>query len=204
MSNSSDGDAPVWGHWIGEAFVPLPKTPLRLAGYGRPPFEVVRPDRSTILVVIRYGEAKHVDAVMQRIASERTRQIIEKQYTQDHDDLHVGGELALGAAAYAALAAWTRPGDDAGRSPHVAALWGRVPGMQSAVAELWPFDAGEFRPSDRARMLVKAAAMIVAELERIDRLDRRPAPPSLPDATGTSGATASSSATAADPAPAAP
>lgn len=70
-------------------------------------------------------------------------------YIAKHDDTHVHEELAR-AGAYYAL------------PPHI-----RV-----NFPELWPFEPEAFKPSpqDRLRELVKAGAMIAAEIDRQLRL----------------------------------
>lgn len=82
------------------------------------------------------------------VAAERKRQIDVKGWSLAHDDLHTGGELAMAGATYAVLGS--------GRSvPH---------GM-------WPWrNEGEWpKPETRRHDLVRAAALIVAEIERLDR-----------------------------------
>ena len=77
------------------------------------------------------------------IEEERNRQITHEGYSFDHDDRHTGGEIALAAAAYAA-----------------------------EISKVWPWDSGTFKPSgDRIRNLVKAGALVVAEIERIQRAE---------------------------------
>lgn len=79
------------------------------------------------------------------VLAERKRQIESEGWSADHDDQHVGGGLAKAAACYAL-----------GRS---------------TIAEtvLWPWDWGWWKPKDRRRDLVRAGALIIAELERLDR-----------------------------------
>ena len=88
------------------------------------------------------------------IAEERQRQIEVEGYTPDHDDQHGYGELAMAAMCYAMLPIW-RPAE---------------------MAPLgWPWSSPEpmngFKPTpdDRIRELVKAAALCVAEIERLQR-----------------------------------
>lgn len=77
------------------------------------------------------------------IAVERARQIAEEGWTADHDDAHDNGELADAAACYAR-------------------------GKQ--MSAVWPWDDKWWKPGpDRRGQLVKAAALIVAEIERLDR-----------------------------------
>lgn len=89
------------------------------------------------------------------VLSERRRQVEAKGWTPEHDDLHRLGEIAWAAAAYAESASRTHP------SPRPPAVW--------------PWRRDEWKPSTPRRNLVKAGALILAEIERRDRL---PAPPS--------------------------
>jgi len=87
------------------------------------------------------------------IAIERARQCIEEGWTPQHDDGHTAGELAKAAACYA-----TPP--DA-RTDVYGFLW----------PETW--DAPTWwkpTPDDRIRELVKAGALIAAEIDRLRRL----------------------------------
>jgi hypothetical protein len=83
------------------------------------------------------------------VAAERRRQIEAEDWTPEHDDEHEDGELALAGAAYAVVG-YT----DAG--PSEAPAW-------------WPWDAEWWKPKDKRRNLVKAAALLLAEIERLDR-----------------------------------
>lgn len=87
------------------------------------------------------------------IAAERQRQIDAEGWTPEHDDEHTDGALAKAAACYAA----PRMHAD----PRIATPIG------------WPgdWDFKWWRPTDRRRDLVKAGALIVAEIERLDRHD---------------------------------
>ncbi|MBE2178899.1 MAG: hypothetical protein IAE97_00300 [Chthoniobacterales bacterium] len=87
------------------------------------------------------------------IQTERERQVSAEGYTTAHDDTHAKGELAFCAAAYS-----YRAGEQS-----------RYPGLNhdSPIAG-WPFPDG-WKPSGRIRNLVKAAALIVAEIERLQR-----------------------------------
>lgn len=74
---------------------------------------------------------------------ERHRQVAEEGYSPEHDDEHDEGQLAKAAAAYA-----------------LAGLRFELP---------WPWPWKGFKPSDRRCNLVKAGALIIAEIERLDR-----------------------------------
>lgn len=94
------------------------------------------------------------------IAAERARQISAEGWTPEHDDEHRRGEMANAAAAYARRAGALIVDPDLTPYPF------RQP--------WWPWDAQWWKPKDPRRNLVRAAALIVAEIERLDRL---PAPP---------------------------
>ena len=92
--------------------------------------------------------------VLDQIKDERVRQIKQEGWTLEHDDQHDRGELSLAAACYALA---TTDCTDKSLVHHT----------------LWPFEGKWWKPKDQRRNLVMAAAMIVAEIERIDRLKRR-------------------------------
>jgi hypothetical protein len=100
------------------------------------------------------------------IAAERRRQIDAEGWTPEHDDAHRIGEMAQAAACYAIGSGFrdTIEGDEQRRP-------------------LWPWDWSWWKPKDRRRDLVRAGALIVAEIERLDRLEllapreRREPPP---------------------------
>lgn len=81
------------------------------------------------------------------VLAERLRQVNTEGYTPDHDDEHGDGTLAV-AAAFLATA-------------HCGYEHGRI---------VWPWDEASCKVSPTARSnIVKAAALLIAELERIDR-----------------------------------
>lgn len=80
------------------------------------------------------------------IAQERNRQIMTKGYQPETDDAYVEGELAQAAATYALTAADI-----------------------SGAHAFWPWHQHTFRPGDPRRNLIKAGALIMAEIERLDR-----------------------------------
>ena len=96
------------------------------------------------------------------ILAERRRQITEEGWTPEHDDQYQHGELILAAGGYAAYAA-----DEAS---HWAALRRREKGVPPPS---WPWPAEWWKPTTRRRDLVKAGALIVAELERLNRAEER-------------------------------
>jgi len=100
------------------------------------------------------------------IAAERIRQIEKEKWTAAHDDNHGTGEIALAAATYAYAATLHRTEVDF----HKKRLdQGIERGTVSIIAYLWPWGAAWFKPGSKRRMLVKAGALIVAEIDRMDR-----------------------------------
>lgn len=95
---------------------------------------------------------------VERIAAERQRQITDEGYTPQHDAEHDGGDLALAAAVYAAHAT---PEFDAS--------------TQFPRLSLWPWRDEDFKPVDRLTCLVKAGALIAAEIDRIAPPEAAPA-----------------------------
>lgn len=87
------------------------------------------------------------------IAEERWRQRVEEGWTLEHDDAHDQGEMARAAACYALIAG----------SLDRSSWRGEIPNF-------WPWAAKWWKPKDRRRDLVKAGALIAAEIERLDRL----------------------------------
>lgn len=93
------------------------------------------------------------------VAAERRRQIEAEGWTPKHDDNeHDNGTLAAAGSAYALAAAdllnpLSRGDGDFTNTPPMG----------------WPWDREWWKPGDARRMLVKATALLLAEIERIDR-----------------------------------
>lgn len=92
----------------------------------------------------------------QDVIAERRRQIKVEGWTPEHDDEHFNGEMATAAACYAIGQIITIKGSVARRTPD----W-----------SLWPWNMKWWKPKDRRRDLVRAAALLIAEIERIDRVE---------------------------------
>jgi hypothetical protein len=89
-----------------------------------------------------------------RIALERSRQVGAEGWSPENDDGHTGGELARAAACYAT-------------PPISRELHRRFSGI--APVE-WPWIADYWKPEkDRVSELVKAGALIAAEIDRLQR-----------------------------------
>jgi len=92
------------------------------------------------------------------IAAERNRQIEVEGWTAEHDDEHGGGELAMAAASYCVAEDMRKEYRDIDSGP---------------PASMWPWDEEWWKPTpdDRIRELVKAGALIVAEIDRLQRTE---------------------------------
>lgn len=85
------------------------------------------------------------------VLAERQRQINVEWYTPGHDSEHGDGSLARAAACYAMGKQTVRAFEGA---PDVI---------------LWPWENASWKPTTHRRNLIKAGALILAEIERLDR-----------------------------------
>jgi hypothetical protein len=90
--------------------------------------------------------------VCDEIFVERCRVQEEECFNPPHDDEHRNGELARAAACYAFIA---------GSSDYMR--------QSDLIPPGWPWEDEAWKPGDRRRELIKAAQLIVAEVERLDR-----------------------------------
>ena len=98
----------------------------------------------------------------QDVLAERERQIEGEGWTSKRDDLYTNGSLAKAAATYAIGATLS----DAERA--TMDEFG-LRGTPYRITVLWPWDWKWWKPKNRRRDLVKAGALILAEIERLDR-----------------------------------
>lgn len=87
------------------------------------------------------------------VLRERRRQIEVEGWTPEHDDEHSDGGMAVAAACYATS-----------NHPHIGGLKARSMWGWTGWADRW------FKPTTDRRNLVKAAALLLAEIERMDRV----------------------------------
>jgi hypothetical protein len=97
-----------------------------------------------------------VGEICKEIEVERRRQMGAEGWSTKHDDRHATGQLAMAAACYAAPSEILEK-----RDYHNGTFF----------MDPWPWDAASDKREkhDRRRRLVIAAALIVAEIERLDR-----------------------------------
>lgn len=108
---------------------------------------------------------------MADVFAERQRQVEAEGYDTAHDDEHTDGSLAAAAACYALPKPRivNRQEDrDVSCGRGECAVWRSV---TFHVPAMWPdsWDPEYWNPKDRRRDLVRAAALVVAEIERLDR-----------------------------------
>lgn len=108
--------------------------------------------RIDLPVVTQRTQPDTISAAARDVLAERQRQISVEGWTPEHDDKHDAlGELADAASCYAKGA--------------------YLPEQAKAIAcpIFWPWDHSWWKPSTPRRDLVKAGALILAEIERLDR-----------------------------------
>ena len=94
-------------------------------------------------------------AAARDVLAERQRQIEVEGWTAEHDDRHTNGEIVAAAAFYALHGS---------REANLISACG--------AGDLWPWLSSEWKkPGNHRRNLVKAAALLIAEIERLARLD---------------------------------
>jgi len=94
------------------------------------------------------------------VIAERQRQIESEGWTARHDDDHSDGSMALAAACYALNAAtWAAKGTAELRQSYA----DLSPGAR------WPWKRKWWKPKSQRQDLVRAGALILAEIERLDR-----------------------------------
>lgn len=84
---------------------------------------------------------------MTDVIEERRQQTTREGYSDSHDDSHLGGELALAGAAYA------------------------INGAGYTGRRMWPWSEQWWKPKSKRQDLVRAAALVIAEIERLDRAE---------------------------------
>lgn len=96
-------------------------------------------------------ESRTVTAAAADVLAERQRQVTAEGWTPEHDDQHVNFEMAIAGGLYAISSADSHPK------------------FRNSAPSAWPWDKKWWKQAGPRRDLVKAGALILAEIERIDR-----------------------------------
>ncbi|MBG5702926.1 hypothetical protein GHT69_32925, partial [Pseudomonas aeruginosa] len=115
-------------------------------------------ERCDALLAARAAQAGQVPQAWLDVQAERRRQVEAEGWTPEHDDEHDSGEIACAAACYALPPA------------HPARIEGAL-GRYGRDPNIWPWTRDWWKPApnDRRRELIKAGALVLAEIERLDR-----------------------------------
>lgn len=117
------------------------------------------PDDSPFEAAIEAGwhNPEDLSQAVKDVWLERDRQIHDEKFDLEHDDKqNMNGQLVKAAEAY--IAHNNLPAKERAR----VASW-----------SMWPWDPSWWKPKDRRTDLVRAAALIIAEIERMDRASER-------------------------------
>lgn len=122
-------------------------------------------EKPVIMTFMNY----EITGALADVVAERQRQVHTKGYATTHDDLHTHGELARAATCYAyagSLSDILRPN----------LRVETYQGSPTLTRSLWPPNWGWnwFKPKSRRADLVRAAALLLAEIERMDRTKAKP------------------------------
>lgn len=99
--------------------------------------------------------------VIKDVINERQRQINQEFYSTENDDEYKQNELLRAAVCYAENVVRRGWVFDSNFGPDVY--------QEEEVPDLWPWDIDFWKPKNPRRDLVRAAALLIAEIERIDR-----------------------------------
>lgn len=133
--------------------------------------------QKTLFVAAAVAEAKaaaprapgsdHVwfSQALRDVGAERRRQVEAEGFDYSHDDAHDRGEMVKAAVSYGTHAFVTIELLARGEDPSRIAEMSR----EAMAPRTWPWDVRWWKPGNARRCLVKAAALIIAEIERLDR-----------------------------------
>lgn len=95
------------------------------------------------------------------VLGERNRQIEQEHYSIEHDDSYQNNELPRAAASYV--------NNVVSRGWVFNSAYGPKAYQSEEVPDFWPWSDEHWKPKNPRRDLVKAAALIIAEIDRMDR-----------------------------------
>lgn len=113
------------------------------------------------LAAKREAQAVPEGSAIKDVINERQRQINQEFYSTKNDDEYKQNELLRAAVCYAENVVRRGWVFDSSFGPDVY--------QEEEVPDLWPWDLDFWKPKNPRRDLVRAAALIIAEIERIDR-----------------------------------
>lgn len=130
---------------------------LGIADSDLDPIEIMRENAVALATAVR-NDALEAGPAMpwtpgdagRDVLAERRRQLQVEGWSAEHDDAYKAGEMACAAACYA-----------------VASISDAI--GYNFVPTMWPWAASWWKPTTTRRNLVKAGALIIAEIERLDR-----------------------------------
>lgn len=99
---------------------------------------------------------------IQDVVSERQRQQLVEGYTTDLDDNYTHNEMTAAAVGYAqhvVSRGWVHSFDNENY-------------QSETCPSIWPWDEKYWKPKSPREDLVRAAALLIAEIERIDRTNQ--------------------------------
>lgn len=115
----------------------------------------IRVAACTLLGFIGSAGASHDgDQVLREVFTERERQIVHEGFDAPHDDDHGDGQLCRAAMSYCQSASTCLSDTSV---------------LAKKPPSYWPWHPTWWKPKTSRRDLIRAAALIVAEIERLDR-----------------------------------
>ncbi|MDJ1429162.1 hypothetical protein [Pseudomonas aeruginosa] len=131
-------------HSVPEGWKPVPIEPLLNMMSDKDHDTRITAERQ-LLSILAAAPGNSVPQAWLDVQAERRRQITAEGWTPEHDDLYCAAELPRAAAAYI------------------------LNGANDEAPAIWPFSAKWWKPRDARANYVRAAALILAEIERLDR-----------------------------------
>lgn len=111
------------------------------------------------------------ETVLAEVERERKRQIESEGFTPAHDDTHGLRNIARAASAYVehycGRAYLFEP-----INGHPPSKYGPAAYMTDDAPDIWPWELERWKPKDPRRDLIRAIALLVAEVEVMDRDSR--------------------------------
>lgn len=102
------------------------------------------------------------------VVAELRRQVEREHLTQAHANSYASGEFAAAGASYASHAALVLQGKlQGGDDDSPPAIW---PFAADGPPVIWPLGSADWKPESNRSDLLRAAALLVAEIARMDQV----------------------------------